>query len=78
MNWFKKIFCECNGNLPISNVKKRIYGYAIEFTTTQYEKRYWMEHYNHKIYRTKEIAQEAIDNSKWEGWEYRIITLYVS
>ena len=72
MNWFKKLFCKCDKASPTYS----IYGYAIEFSVKRFPKLGWEQHFNHKVYKTKEIALQAIENARYEDFEYRLVPLY--
>ena len=58
------------------------YGFAIEFKHVKNKTNVWDNHWNHKIYRTKEIAEEAITQMKKQyefyrnDYNWRIVELY--
>ena len=78
MRWFKKEKVNKNIN---ENIELKPYGFAIECAVKNKKKKksklYWVNHYNHKIYKKREIAQKIINDQGQDGFEYRIVPLYI-
>ena len=68
--------------LQQTGVSGSTYGFAIEFKHVKNKTNVWDNHWNHKIYRTKEIAEEAITQMKKQyefyrnDYNWRIVELY--
>jgi len=58
----------------------KTYGFAIEMKHERFRNRIWHQHFNNKIYSSKLIALNAIENMKnstdYSGYEWRIIELF--
>ena len=68
--------------LQQTSVSGSTYGFTIEFKHVKNKTNVWDNHWNHKIYRTKEIAEEAITQMKKQyefyrnDYNWRIVELY--
>ena len=67
--------------LQQTGVSGSTYGFAIEFKHLRNNTDVWDNHWNHKIYRTKEIAEEAIVQMKkqyefYNDYDWRIVEVY--
>ena len=68
--------------LQQTGVSGSTYGFTIEFKHVKNKTNVWDNHWNHKIYRTKEIAEEAITQMKKQyefyrnDYNWRIVELY--
>jgi hypothetical protein len=53
-----------------------IYGWVVEFRLID-KKDNWRNYFNYKVYLSKEVALEAINQMKmWQHYEYRVKPLY--
>ena len=52
-----------------------VYGWIVEFRHMNY-KNNWTNYINYKVYLSREIALEAINQIKWRDYEFRIKPLY--
>ena len=67
--------------LQQAGVSGSTYGFTIEFKHLSNNTDVWDNHWNHKIYRTKEIAEEAIVQMKkqyefYNDYDWRIVDVY--
>lgn len=62
-----------------TGVSCSIYGYTLEIKSKNY-KGNWFRHYNNKLYKTKDSAENAIEQMKdypfYSNFEWRIVALY--
>ena len=65
--------------LQQTGVSGSIYGYTLEIKSKNY-KGNWFRHYNHKLYKTVDSAENAIEQMKdysfYSNFEWRIVALY--
>jgi hypothetical protein len=77
-SWDDKISCQLQPKFEEDDLK--IYGWIIEMKWIKYEGKNWEIYWNKRVYHSKEVAFEAINQISSTGWfndyEFRVRPLY--